>query len=99
MRSVRRLDSGVGITDDGDGYAEFDAAVIATHPGQALAILAEPTAAERAVLGAIGYSRNPTTLHTDPSALPRSARVPVVLELLPALLPRRRPRPCTSPTT
>jgi predicted NAD/FAD-binding protein len=75
VRSVRRLETGVGIADDSDGYDEFDAAVIATHPWQALAMLAEPTDAERRVLGAIEYSYNPTTLHSDTTALPTSPRV------------------------
>jgi len=73
--SVRRLEAGVGVADDSDGYDEFDAAVIATHPRQALTMLAEPTGAERRVLGAITYSRNPTALHSDPAALPSSPRV------------------------
>ena len=52
----------------------FDAAVIATHPDQALLMLAEPTAAERMVLGAIPYSTNQAQLHTDESVLPRNHR-------------------------
>ncbi len=75
VRSVRRLEAGVGITDDSDGYDEFDAAVIATHPRQALAMLAQPTEDEHRVLGAITYSSNPTTLHSDTAALPSSPRV------------------------
>ena len=49
--------------------------VIATHPDQALAAAARtrPTA-QREVLGAIGYTSNPTLLHTDTSVLPRRAR-------------------------
>ncbi|MBV9821587.1 MAG: FAD-dependent oxidoreductase [Actinobacteria bacterium] len=75
VREVRRLARGVGVADDSDGYTEFDGAVIATHPRQALGMLAEPTAAERRVLGAIGYSHNPATLHSDTSLLPTSPRV------------------------
>ena len=37
-------------------------------------MLAEPTAAERTVLGAIGYSTNHAQLHTDESVLPRHRR-------------------------
>jgi len=37
----------------------------------ALAMLAEPTPAQREVLGAMPYSRNTTQLHTDTSVLPR----------------------------
>jgi predicted NAD/FAD-binding protein len=48
--------------------------VIATHPDQALTVLTQPTANERDVLGAIGYTSNPTLLHTDQSVLPHRSR-------------------------
>ena len=48
--------------------------MLATHPGQALAMLAEPTPAQREVLGAIEYSPNTAQLHTDTSVLPRLPR-------------------------
>jgi predicted NAD/FAD-binding protein len=73
VTSVRRTGAGVEVTADGEAQA-FDACVIATHPHQALALLAEPTADETAVLGAIPYVVNPTVLHTDTTLLPRSAR-------------------------
>ena len=44
--------------------------VIATHPDQALRLLDPPTQAERDVLGAFGYTRNPAVLHTDVTLLP-----------------------------
>jgi predicted NAD/FAD-binding protein len=70
--SLRRTEDGVEVVD-GEGTAHaFDAAVVATHPHQALALLAAPSAAEREVLGAITYSVNPTLLHTDTTLLPRS---------------------------
>ncbi len=71
VRGLRRTADGVEIRDDGDDVATFDAAVVATHPHQALSLLAEPTDAEREVLGAIPYSVNETVLHTDPTPLPR----------------------------
>jgi len=74
VRSVRRVPGGVQVTADGTAPRVFDAVVIATHPDQALLMLAEPTAAERAVLGAIGYSTNHAQLHTDESLLPRHHR-------------------------
>lgn len=58
-------------TDDGD-TREYAAVVVATHPDQALRLLADPTEDERRVLGAFTYSRNPTVLHHDTSLLPRS---------------------------
>jgi predicted NAD/FAD-binding protein len=74
VRSVRRLADGVELIDDGAQPLSFDAAVIATHPAQALRMLAEPTAAEREILSALTYSVNPTVLHTDESVLPRATR-------------------------
>ncbi|WP_344468298.1 NAD(P)/FAD-dependent oxidoreductase [Kitasatospora kazusensis] len=69
---LRRPDEVEVVTEDGR-RATYDGVVVATHPDQALRLLAEPTAAEREVLGAIRYSRNPTVLHRDASLLPRSA--------------------------
>lgn len=63
---------GVQLTD-GNGVVEtFDAVVVATHPHQALAMLARPTAAQRELLGAMPYSANSALLHTDESLLPRA---------------------------
>jgi predicted NAD/FAD-binding protein len=47
--------------------------VIATHPDQALRMLADPTPAELGVLGSFAYASNETVLHTDGSLLPRSS--------------------------
>ena len=55
--------------------AVFDHVVIATHADEALALLAEPTAQERALLGAFRYSRNEAVLHTDASLMPRRRSV------------------------
>ena len=44
------------------------------HSDQALAMLADPSAPEREVLGAIPYVRNEAVLHTDASLLPRRRR-------------------------
>jgi predicted NAD/FAD-binding protein len=74
VREVRRLARGVQVRDDADAVGRFDGAVIATHPGQALRLLAAPTRAEREVLGTIGYTSNPAVLHTDTSVLPRTGR-------------------------
>ena len=52
------------------GSALFDRVVIATHSDQALGLLAQPSAAERATLGAIRYQSNLALLHTDASVLP-----------------------------
>ena len=74
VRSVSRAGRGVIVRDDSDAATHFDGAVIAAHPHQALDMLAEATRAERDILAAIGYTKNPTVLHTDASLLPRTKR-------------------------
>ncbi|MCK9249963.1 MAG: FAD-dependent oxidoreductase [Solirubrobacteraceae bacterium] len=63
---------GVVVTTADGAVSRFDAAVVAAHPGQALAFLRDPTPVQREVLGAIPYARNVALLHTDTSVLPRS---------------------------
>jgi uncharacterized protein len=74
VTQVRRIPEGVVVTAAGHPPKVFDAAVIATHPDQALALLAQSTATEREVLRAIGYVSNSAQLHTDESLLPRHPR-------------------------
>jgi predicted NAD/FAD-binding protein len=70
---VRRAD-GVEVVSSQYGVEGFDAIVFATHSDQALEILADPSADEREVLGAIRYQPNDVTLHTDARFLPRARR-------------------------
>jgi predicted NAD/FAD-binding protein len=74
VRGLHRHADGVDVTDDGGTRTCFDAAVVATHPDQALALLTEPTDAERRLLGAFSYSQNEAVLHRDPSLLPTAGR-------------------------
>jgi predicted NAD/FAD-binding protein len=74
VTSIRRTTAGVEIRDDADQLSTVDKIVIATHPDHALALLVDPSPAERAVLGAFAYSRNETVFHTDASILPRAAQ-------------------------
>jgi predicted NAD/FAD-binding protein len=74
VTAVRRIPEGVLVSAGDTAPRRFDAAVVATHPEQALGMLAEPTTAERAVLGAMPYSTNHAQLHTDASVLPRRPR-------------------------
>jgi len=71
VRAVTRTAEGIEIRDDSDAVHRADKVVIATHPEQALGMLADPTADESAVLGAFAYSQNTTQLHHDTSVLPR----------------------------
>ena len=55
-----------GVSVRAGGVTEpFDAVVLAVHSDQALRLLAQPSAAERRVLGAIRYQPNRAVLHTD----------------------------------
>jgi DUF1365 family protein len=65
---------GVDVTDDAGATWRFDAVIIATHPGQALDMLAAPTAQQQAVLRAMPYSTNHAVLHSDDSVLPTLPR-------------------------
>ena len=65
---------GVEVRTLNHGAELFDAVFIATHSDQALRLLADPTPAERAVLGQLRYQRNEAVLHTDASVMPRSRR-------------------------
>ncbi|WP_367850268.1 NAD(P)/FAD-dependent oxidoreductase [Rhodoferax sp. WC2427] len=72
---IERTPGGVFITSLQHGLARterFDKVVLATHSDQALALLAAPTPAEEATLGAIHYHANRAVLHTDASVLPRN---------------------------
>jgi predicted NAD/FAD-binding protein len=61
-----------GVTIELDGASErFDQAVLAVHSDVALSLLADPTAAEAQILGAIPYQRNEAALHTDTSLMPK----------------------------
>ncbi|MGE5335874.1 MAG: NAD(P)/FAD-dependent oxidoreductase [Nitrososphaerota archaeon] len=71
VRRVERLPDRVRVEADGCEREEFDQVVIATHSDQALAMLADPSEAEREVLGAIPYQRNEAVLHTDERLMPR----------------------------
>jgi uncharacterized protein len=74
IRSVTRHADGVELIDDDGQRHAADAVVVATHPDQALRLLADPTDDERAVLGSFRYSRNETLLHTDSTLLPAARR-------------------------
>ncbi|GAA1159133.1 FAD-dependent oxidoreductase [Nocardioides aquiterrae] len=72
VTSVLETADGVEVTDGNGEVARYDAVVIAAHPAQALAMLAEPTDLQRELLGAITYSPNVALLHTDTSLLPEA---------------------------
>jgi predicted NAD/FAD-binding protein len=71
VRTVRRQ-PGLGVLVGTDqGSERFDEVVLACHSDQSLALLADATVEEQAVLGAIRYHPNRAVLHTDAGVLPR----------------------------
>lgn len=71
VRRIRRQDGAVFVTDTTGAEARFDRVLIAAHADQGLALLADPTAHERELLGAFAYSKNHAVLHNDVSLMPR----------------------------
>jgi predicted NAD/FAD-binding protein len=88
---VLRLDDGVEIGTHA-GAERYDHVVLACHGDQSLALLGDPSPAEREVLGAIRYQANDTVLHTDASQLPRDRRAWAAWN---ALVPREDDGECT----
>lgn len=74
VTSVLETAEGVEITDGNGLVHHFDSVVIATHPDQALGILAEPTPLQTELLTAMPYSDNVVQLHTDDSVMPRNRK-------------------------
>ncbi|MEP6874398.1 MAG: FAD-dependent oxidoreductase [Burkholderiales bacterium] len=72
LRVRRPFSSGgpAALVSTAAGTERFDEVVMACHSDQSLALLADPSPAETAVLGAIRYHRNRAVLHTDASLLP-----------------------------
>jgi uncharacterized protein len=68
---VKRLASGVMLRVEGGEWELFDEVVFATHSDQTLAMLEDPSEAERAGLGAVRYQPNEAVLHADPSVMPK----------------------------
>ena len=72
IEQVRRTDDGVELVDVAGTTHRFDSVVIATHPDDALALLADPTVDEKRVLGSFEYSHNEVALHRDAALLPKA---------------------------
>ncbi len=74
VTGVRREHDGVTLHVAGADRLRFDAVVIASHSDQALAMLQDPSAQERSILGAIAYQDNDVVLHTDTRLMPKHRR-------------------------
>ncbi|MES2756451.1 MAG: FAD-dependent oxidoreductase [Pseudomonadota bacterium] len=72
VRSVLRGSGGARAVriETAAGFEHYDHVVMACHSDQALALLGDARADERALLSAIRYQQNRAVLHTDASCLP-----------------------------
>ena len=70
VEKVQRHADRVTVKSRGGEAEVFDHLIMACHSDQALAMLADPSDAERGLLGAIPYQKNDTVLHTDSRLLP-----------------------------
>ena len=72
LRVVREDERVCIATADGEEF--FDQVVMACHSDEALALLGDPSTAERDILSAMPYQDNETVLHTDARLLPRNRK-------------------------
>lgn len=71
VTAIERRPNSVVIRDSLGHHDEYDQVVVAAHSDQALAMLADATPQERAVLGSIRYRPNDVYLHRDARLMPR----------------------------
>jgi uncharacterized protein len=91
VTAVRRGEDHVDVATAA-GVERCDHVVLACHADQALALLAEPTADERRVLGAMTFQANDVVLHSDRALLPRDEKAWAAWN---AYVPASPGAPCT----
>lgn len=91
VRRLQALPQGVRLLTDAEDL-HFDRVVLACHSDQALGMLAEPSAIQQEILGAIRYQTNETVLHTDTRVLPRRRTAWAAWN---ARIPESSAAPCT----
>jgi uncharacterized protein len=70
IAGIRRRAEQVDIRAEGGEWDTFDDLIMATHSDTSLALLSDPTPAERKALAAIRYQPNRAVLHADASLMP-----------------------------
>jgi predicted NAD/FAD-binding protein len=74
VRSIRRDADYVEVNSARAPKERFDCVILACHADQALRILEDASAEERAILGHFSYQKNRAILHTDSTLLPQNRR-------------------------
>ncbi len=74
VESLQRNAQRVSLRLRNGSVEHFDHVFVACHSDQALALLSDPSPAEREILGSIAYQANDALLHTDTRLMPRRAR-------------------------
>lgn len=67
---VEKNGNGWQVSAGGQEPEQYDEVIFACHSDQALAMLAEPTPSQSAILSAIPYAKNEVVLHMDTTQLP-----------------------------
>ena len=91
VRSVRRDDGGVEVSAGDAAPERFDRVILACHPDQALALLADPSDDERDSLARLPYTSNETVVHTGDATAAQARCRARGLERGARRLPRSRP--------
>jgi predicted NAD/FAD-binding protein len=74
VTSIERSNHGVVVHDSHGRTETYDHVVIASHSDQALAMLSDASAGERAILGNLNYAPNVVYLHRDIRLMPKRRR-------------------------
>ncbi|MDQ8201884.1 FAD-dependent oxidoreductase [Pelagicoccus sp. SDUM812003] len=71
---VTQNEKSVDILDSRGERKTFDKAILASHADESLALLKNPSELQSNLLSRFHYNRNPVSLHTDPTVMPRMRR-------------------------
>ncbi len=71
VQSVKREGLGAQVKAWGGDWETFDEVIFATHSDDSLSMLADPSEAEAAALGAVKYQPNDIILHRDERIMPK----------------------------
>jgi predicted NAD/FAD-binding protein len=75
VEAVRREQDAVKTKARGSDWEGFDEVIFATHSDDSLSMIADPTATESSLLGAVKYQPNRIVLHSDESIMPKRKSV------------------------